>query len=114
MPGADGLVSILAGSAISEYSAHQSRYRFHGRIYWSVCVRRVRGASADIAPGICAGCFCALPRHLRGAGSNDREKPGARSAGKVRRIAVVEARAAKSNDRDQQVADAQKTSNRLE
>ncbi len=62
---ADRLVSVLAGRALSEHSAHESRHRFHGRFHRPFCVRRLRGASAHTAAGVRARCFRSLQDHLR-------------------------------------------------
>ena len=61
---ADCVVSVLAGGAVSEHPADESRDRFHGGIYRTLCVRSVRCASAHLAPGVCAGRVRALPDHL--------------------------------------------------
>ena len=46
---ADGAVSVLAGRALPQHSADESRDRFHGRIHRAVHLRRARSC-------ICARC----------------------------------------------------------
>ena len=75
--GADGLVSVLAGRALSEHSAYESCHRFYGGIHWALRLRSVRRASADAAPGVCARRVCALSNHLRQPGTDGVEEPGA-------------------------------------
>ena len=77
------LLSLLAGRALPEYSAHQSRHRFHGRIYRAVCLRSVRSAFAHAAAGVRARCLRALQDHLCEPGPHGAQEPGARAQGQV-------------------------------
>src|ERR1700675_1992886 len=81
---ADGVLPILAGRALFEYSAHESRDRFHGGIYWAVRLWSLRGPFADAASGICARCICALSHHLCEPGADGAEESGTRATREVR------------------------------
>ena len=77
------LVSVLAGRALPEYSADQSRHRFHGRIHRAVCLRRVRRAFAHAAAGIRARRLRPLQDHVREPGSHGAQESGERAHGEV-------------------------------
>src|SRR6266478_4673481 len=81
---ADSVVPILARRALFEYSADESRDRFHGGIYRTLHLWSLRGPFADAASGICARCVCALSHHLCEPGSHGSEESGTRAAGEVR------------------------------
>ena len=76
-------VSLLAGRALSQHSAHQSRHRFHGRLYRAICLRRVRGAFAHAAAGVRARRLRPLQDHLREPGSHGAQESGARAQSQV-------------------------------
>src|SRR5580692_9906816 len=101
MPGADCVVSVLAGRAVFEHSADQSCDRFYGWIHRAVRVRSLRGALAHAAAGVCARRV-----YLRIAGSDDRKESGTRAARYVRRTAGLEAGVPERDDCDQPDADA--------
>src|SRR5208283_3266531 len=103
---AHGVVSILAGRALFEHSAHQSCDRFHGGIYRAVYLRRLRRAFANAASRVCARCIRALSHHLCEPGADGVEKPGTRSAREVRRTEARQALDARPADWAEQNDDA--------
>src|ERR1700729_4116441 len=103
---ADCVVSVLAGRALLEHFAYESCDRFYGGIHRAVCLRSLRGASANAAAGVCAGCVCALSDHLCKSGADGAEEPGTRAAREVRGIAAEKAMDAGPVDWVEQAADA--------
>ena len=45
----DRLVPILAGRAVPEHPADESRYRFYGRLHRPICVWSLRGTPPNAA-----------------------------------------------------------------
>src|SRR2546430_11940591 len=54
---ADGMVPVLAGSAISQRPADESRHRFYGGFYWAVRLWRLCGALRTLRPEFVRDAF---------------------------------------------------------
>src|SRR5262249_50283366 len=78
-------LSILAGRALSQYSADKSRHRFHGRLHRTVRLRRHSSAPADTTARIYPRGIHEISDYLHESGAGSSEEPGTRVATALRR-----------------------------
>src|SRR5205823_7369535 len=84
-------LSILAGSALSEHTSHESCDRFHGRLLWAVHLRSLRRSSAHAAPGVCPRSVYEVQNYLCEPGAACSEKSAKRVGVAVRRTSCSQA-----------------------
>jgi acyl-CoA synthetase (AMP-forming)/AMP-acid ligase II len=65
----DGAVPFQARHTVLEHSSYQPRHRFHGWLHRPICLRGLRGASANFAAGICARRVRSISHQLCQPGS---------------------------------------------
>src|ERR1700693_1661638 len=84
MRGAHVALSIRSRNALPKHSADESRYRFHGGIFWAVHLWSGGGAFENFAAGICARSIREIQNHVCKPGTAGVEESAKRIASTLR------------------------------